>query len=345
MKDTFIDPLLHPYSTSPLTSPGPSGIGMGMSSSSAHGHGNYDYLDEPNVRSDSPQESLDYLPIAARFLSPTLGRDTPAANASGASGDGHNQRHRATTPHMGGDSDSDEEADQMGRSGPPTSPSKAQKAQLAKHGHPRSPYRGSTQGNQGTTASRATAASGTTKGGVTFPSRSHQSLPPPPRMNPTSSTASLGRQSFVEKPGRGESSSGGGMGTAGRAGAAVLRKFKKSNPQPSPFSGSNGDGGRDGIAPGGGVAPHLLPEDLKKCLEVIETAIMDGHNALSKGLRKRYDEQYPLVRSLADVFVAHVGVVLFHHTLGGDGVLIGLLLAVSYSARVRNVCSAPRACP
>jgi hypothetical protein len=54
------------------------------------------------------------------------------------------------------------------------------------------------------------------------------------------------------------------------------------------------------------LAPHLLPEDLRICLQVIETGILDGHVKLADGLRKRYMEQYPLVRSLADVFVANV---------------------------------------
>ena len=56
-----------------------------------------------------------------------------------------------------------------------------------------------------------------------------------------------------------------------------------------------------------GVTPHQLPDDLRQCLEVIEDSILAGHLNLSQGLRKRYDEQLPLVRSLADVFLANVG--------------------------------------
>ena len=56
----------------------------------------------------------------------------------------------------------------------------------------------------------------------------------------------------------------------------------------------------------GAVPPRELPEDLRKCLEVIEGGILDGHMKLSESLRKRYEEQYPLVRSLADVFVTNV---------------------------------------
>ena len=57
--------------------------------------------------------------------------------------------------------------------------------------------------------------------------------------------------------------------------------------------------------------PHQLPDELRQCLELIEASILAGHLKLSEGLRTRYDEQYPLVRSLADVFVANVGFILF----------------------------------
>ena len=59
-----------------------------------------------------------------------------------------------------------------------------------------------------------------------------------------------------------------------------------------------------------GVTPYQLPDDLRRCLEVIDS-ILAGHLKLSKAFRKRYNEQYPLVRSLGDVFVANVGVILF----------------------------------
>ena len=53
------------------------------------------------------------------------------------------------------------------------------------------------------------------------------------------------------------------------------------------------------------VAPHQIPDDLRRCLEVIED-ILPYHIKLRDSLRKRYDEQYPFVRSLADVFVYNV---------------------------------------
>lgn len=51
----------------------------------------------------------------------------------------------------------------------------------------------------------------------------------------------------------------------------------------------------------------FIPDDLRIVLQVIGNSILKGHLALSDALRKRYDEQYPLVRSLADIFIEHVG--------------------------------------
>lgn len=45
-----------------------------------------------------------------------------------------------------------------------------------------------------------------------------------------------------------------------------------------------------------------LPPPLRAVLEVIDNGILEGHVLLSEALRIRYEEQWPLVRSLADVF-------------------------------------------
>ena len=50
-----------------------------------------------------------------------------------------------------------------------------------------------------------------------------------------------------------------------------------------------------------------LPEELEAVLKVLAGGILEGHIKLAAALKKRYDNQYPLVRSLADVFTAHVG--------------------------------------
>ena len=49
-----------------------------------------------------------------------------------------------------------------------------------------------------------------------------------------------------------------------------------------------------------------LPEELETVLKVLAGGILEGHVKLAAALKKRYDNQYPLVRSLADVFTAHV---------------------------------------
>jgi len=54
------------------------------------------------------------------------------------------------------------------------------------------------------------------------------------------------------------------------------------------------------------VKPITLPEELETVLKVLAGGILEGHVKLAAALKKRYDNQYPLVRSLADVFTAHV---------------------------------------
>jgi hypothetical protein len=235
MKDTFIDPLLHPFASSSSTPLGSSTPNL-----------EYDFY-----RADSPPiESTDHLPpIAARFMSPT-----------------------PPTPPVDGDSidsdDEDEVDDRMGKGY--STPSNKQR-QAAKHNHPRSPYR--------STVTRTAKT-------VPFPSgsRSHHSLPaPPPRSQQlASSTQSLGRQSVAEQASQSPSK---------KQSPTMLRRLKKSDAA-SPFGDS--------------IAPHQLPEDLRICLQVVDSGVLDGHKRLSESLKKRYDDQYPLVRSLADVFVSNV---------------------------------------
>lgn len=243
MKETFIDPLLHPYSASTPASP---------------------LFDD--FPAESPRESLDYLPIASRFLTPTPFRSESPT--------------RDEHPNIDAESlNSDEEDEAEDRLGVAFYSTK--KGLGGKHSHPRSPY--------GTSASRAGGKYGTT---VPFPARSHQSLPPPPRTNPmASSTQSLGRQSVHEHDLKIPAMS---PKPASTAPSRVLQRFKRNGSTPVPVNIS------------GTISPTMLPEDLRKCLEVIEGGILEGHIKLSESLRKRYEDQYPLVRSLADVFVANV---------------------------------------
>ncbi|EIN07470.1 Dbl domain-containing protein [Punctularia strigosozonata HHB-11173 SS5] len=298
LKDTFIDPLLHPYSaSSPLTPLGSPGAQTEYD----------DYIGTPQshhtqARVDSPRESIDHLPIASRFLSsprPSTPGRREDINGNGHNNTNNNNSHRALDNIDGESLDSDEEdegADRMGKAytstvgrvrGATSPPPGGGGGQMSKLNHPRSPY--------GTTATRTSTSTRGGRGAVPFPSRSHHSLPPPARAyDPRASSQSLGRQSFVDEPasppppppGRKASAS-----TTNTSTSRVLRKFKRSSASGPPEVV--------------GVAPGQLPEDLRKCLEVIEGAIYNGHDILSKSLRKRYEEQYPLVRSLADVFVAN----------------------------------------
>ncbi|EFI28387.1 hypothetical protein CC1G_13921 [Coprinopsis cinerea okayama7 len=250
-KDTFIDPLLHPYATS-------------VAAIASTPNLEYDYY-----RAESPAESTEELPpIAARFMSPT-----PGMNAS----HGYTNRSKEVTAQEPESMDSDEEDEAAGGTARKYS---SRKSTASKHEHPRSPYR--------LGASRSTGrASGTN---VPFPSRSHHSLPPPPRHGPTASTHSLGRQSTIAEEQRDRKYSQGPAEQPQKP--AMLRKFKKSQTGPESVLGNT-------------LAPHQIPEDLRICLEVIDGGVFDGHKRLCDALRKRYDDQYPLVRSLADVFVSN----------------------------------------
>jgi len=273
MRDTFIDPLLHPFAMSPTPSP------------RMLEYDEYSRLDSP------PLESSEYLPpIAARFMSPSPFRsDSPAtihATLTPRKGDNFKD-----TPNIDGESlDTDEEdegEDQLGKGYPLSK--KASTTQTAKHNHPRSPYRGN-------------ATRSPDKAAVPFPSRSHQSLPPQNRTNQLSaSTHSLGRQPANVERERERNHSQGQASTSDpkspAPGSRMLRKFKKSQTRSDSLFG--------------GIAPHQLPEDLRICLEVVDSGVLDGHKKLSEALRKRYEEQYPLVRSLADVFVSNVGFILW----------------------------------
>lgn len=255
MKETFIVPLLHPYATSPVASP--------------------TQLEYDDIsRLDTPVESIEHLPIASRFLSPTGFRsDTPTVI------DHASRREDKDTPNMDSESlnsDLEDDNDRLGKSFH-ESRRGGQGNLASKHNHPRSPYR----------TGKNTP--------VPFPSRSHQSLPPPPRPNlNAASTQSLGRQSFVgPAPSEKDRDRDRKSTSTNPSAKGMLRRSKKSLTK------------RELII-NGGVAPHQVPDDLRQCLEVIEDSILAGHLKLSEGLRKRYDEQYPLVRSLADVFVANV---------------------------------------
>lgn len=255
MKETFIDPLLHPFSATPSL-PSPSSPPLAV---------DYDYY-----RNDSPAglaESLEDLPpIAARFMSPTPSLGHPSASSS--------TRHKNAETSNVDDFLTEDEDDDPTR--PYLSQPSAVSRQASDHSHSHSPYR--------STATRTSNRLATT---VPFPSRSHQSLPHP-RNQAATSTQSLGKQSTIVEAKHSET-------TPQKSG--VLGKLRKTQTTPTSVLGDSA------------IPPRQLPEDLRTCLEVIDGGVFDGHRRLSEALKRRYDDQYPLVRSLADVFVSNVSFV------------------------------------
>lgn len=233
------------------------------------------------LRTMTSRWSLPANPLTIFPLPPGFFRQPPFRSDSPPPGPSSKQEEHPNIDGESLDSDEEDEADdRLGKSYSQMSKA-GQTTANTKHNHPRSPY--------GTTATRTPLGK---KMNIPFPARSHQSLPPPPRTNPmATSTQSLGRQSVHERDLRAAVAS---PKPASTAPSRVLQKFKKSNSTPAP------------VAINAGISATMLPEDLRKCLEVIEDGILEGHRRLSESLRKRYDDQFPLVRSLADVFVSHV---------------------------------------
>lgn len=291
MKETFIDPLLHPFAANPLAA-------------------------EDDERAESPVQSAEHLPIASRFLGPASIRSpTPNTADTRVTTQRSNTTPQIPTPDVDSDSDADYESGANAEKllGKNKKTSSFVMNAAAKANHPRSPY--------GTTsrAGGAAVALNPRLGRITqVSSRSHQSLPPPPRGSATAgatSTTSLGRKSGTEKDER-ETPQRAATTEPGHGGRHD--RHARFAPSPTPGTGKlkkTRRGSEDGpavpklVSFPGGVPPHVLPEDLRKCLEVIENGILLGHLKLSEALRKRYDEQYPLVRSLADVFVGNVSTI------------------------------------
>lgn len=288
MKETFIDPLLHPYS---------------VTNASVASTPNLDY---EYYRTDSPFESLDDLPpIAARFMSPTPSMNPPPSSASPRPKD---------APIIDNElPETDEEDEAVDRPGQLYDSSRRPgTSSTSRNDHPRSPYR--------LQPARSTGrVSGTS---VPFPSRSHHSLPAAPRNQPSASTHSLGRQSVVEQDQDRDRHRKYSQGQSDSPNKGMLRKLRRSQTT------------ADGIL-GNAIAPHQLPEDLRICLEVIDSGVFDGHKRLSEALKKRYDDQFPLVRSLADVFVSNVSfLILSMRVYSSHG------LPVGHFPWLRHICTA-----
>ncbi|KZT60401.1 Dbl homology domain-containing protein [Calocera cornea HHB12733] len=288
MKETFIDPLLHPFAppSSQVVPSSPLATSSGFPSLPEEPEDLYrapshaaSSIHHPHAGSASPRESLDHLPIAARFLS------SPTAS-----------------PLM-----ELEEGVQSSEDGEPADFSDFRRATSTQPQHQpqqgRSPYGQRTaSGASKPPASANVGKPAAAAAAVPFPTRSHQSLPPPPRgTNAALSTISLGRNGN----GRSEtaqdvhpvpSTPSPQQPRTSTPASRIVRKLQKRSHSDADHPHNNGTPG---------ISPQALPEDLRECLQVLERGILGGHVALSEMLRKRYEEQYPLVRSLADVFIQH----------------------------------------
>jgi hypothetical protein len=364
LKETFIDPLLHPFSAARVTS-----LTL-MDPLDEYPHNPYYRSETPlttHSHSNQPRASLDNLPIASRFLS------SPAPDSDDGFDGGRRASRKPPTPNNqrsrgAGSSAVRDDAASLKRAGAGSGTEDEDEDEMGRgyaRGANRLPVRNSPYGAGASgSALRPSGLLGGLGKNLPFPTtgtRSHQSLPPPPRQGAVqqarASTTSLvmGVGLNSGRPSNAGSTTGlspkvGGESAAVQRGPTPTGRFAKR------FLGGSRKDSVDShvtavtmpISPGGshptssaGLPPHLLPEDLRTCLEVLESGILQGHITLSDGLKKRYEEQSPLVRSLADVFVANVStsIVVFHmfalHTTH-------FYSAVIHTARICNIRSSPR---
>lgn len=145
--------------------------------------------------------------------------------------------------------------------------------------------------------------------GSTSPAAAHS-----PQMQPTGVTARMNAYHILTngRPTRKTSAASFDKARAHQS-LPPLPRASSSNGQAATFSASYArmslqPGGKNRAVSGSSASAKdvNLPEDLKKVLTVLAGGILQGHIRLATALRKRYDDQYPLVRSLADIFNSHV---------------------------------------
>ncbi|ODO04970.1 hypothetical protein I350_05581 [Cryptococcus amylolentus CBS 6273] len=145
----------------------------------------------------------------------------------------------------------------------------------------------------GQSKARQTAYNTLTNGAPPSPSRKpsmtslkHQSLPPLSRATSTVPSRVASRTSYHPPP------------TSASGKISKYSRFSASSSRLSSGSSLN-------LPPIIDKDEIQVPESLEKVLKAVMNGMLEGHLKLVEALRKRYDDQYPLVRSLADVFNRH----------------------------------------
>ncbi|KAG5220951.1 Dbl domain-containing protein [Salix suchowensis] len=254
MKETFIDPLLHPFSSAstPLSASTPN-------------------LDYDYYRAESPLESTDHLPpIAARFMSPT-------PTTGHAPGSGPSSIRNKDTPNIDGESlDTDEEAEVMTAS---------ERAIPLVYQMARSM----------TTLDRRIALRRPRR----VPGRAaRQYLFPPAPTNPSRLLPAriqwlLQLNLLV----------GNRLHKSVNERETIVKAVLEAHDLPEAWHAQEVQEEPE-FSRGRIRWLHCSPTATRRSA-LIDNGVLEGHKRLSEALKKRYDDQFPLVRSLADVFVAN----------------------------------------
>lgn len=299
LKTTFIDSLLPPSTDEPPVIPSfssPMGSPRSDSVPSLHSYmtnnNNLHRSKSPSYSSTNSPPSIDEerenLPIAARFASPTMMHHANLGSGRDFSGSvSSRQRER------GGSMDTTNTAISDQTRSDATGLERSELNDETIRIKPNGKYSVLVNGRPSDQE-----PAGSTKNG-----RSHHSLPPPPR-GKTNGLSNMLNQSFSAKHSRfslrpavksEESES-----RPTTADSSTKHNKLHKNRQRIPSGSSGMDNSKD--------HEHLpeLPEDLRVILDVLGHGVLDGHLNLADQLRKRYDDQYPLVRSLTDIFIANV---------------------------------------
>jgi hypothetical protein len=306
LKSTFVDALLPPSNDEPPVIPSfssPLGSPRSDSVPSLHSYmtnglhrsksPSYSSTNSPPSLAGTNNEDYENLPIAARFASPTMMNPSMLGSARDFSGGSMASRQR------GGSMDTTNTAiSEQTQSDRAAALEAAEANDETIRVKPNGKYSALSNGRPSDQDPQSLAPGKQN-------SKSHHSLPPPPK-GLGNGLSNMIHHSFSNKHSRfslrpaGRDDEGEEPRSTATESSSRPNKLQKHR-QRMPSASSALDSMDESV-------PPEIPADLKIILETLSQGVLDGHLNLATQLRKRYDDQYPLVRSLTDIFIANVSI-------------------------------------